>query len=53
VKAVTGRYDERGSLGMLNMKERAELVQGDLTLSSQPGQGTSITLRVPLESNLA
>jgi signal transduction histidine kinase len=53
VKSVTGRYDERGSLGMLNMRERAELVQGDLTLSSQPGQGTVITLQVPLASNLA
>lgn len=53
VKAVTGRYEERGSLGMLNMKERAELVQGDLSLSSQPGQGTIITLQVPLASNLA
>jgi signal transduction histidine kinase len=53
VKAVTGRYDERGSLGMLNMRERAELVQGDLILSSQPGEGTTITLQVPLASNPA
>ena len=53
VKAVTGRYDERGSLGMLNMKERAEIVEGALSLSSQPGKGTTITLKLPLTPNLA
>jgi signal transduction histidine kinase len=53
VKAVTGRYEERGSLGMLNMQERAELVDGELSLSSQPGKGTSISLQLPLSTNLA
>jgi signal transduction histidine kinase len=53
VNAVTGRYDERGSLGMLNMKERAEIVDGTLSISSQPGQGTTITMRLPLAPNLA
>jgi signal transduction histidine kinase len=53
VKEVTGRYDERGSLGMLNMKERAQLVDGSLTIASQPDQGTSITLQLPFAGNLA
>ena len=53
VEDVTGRYDERGSLGMINMKERAEMVDGNLSISSQPGQGTAITLRLPLAANLA
>jgi signal transduction histidine kinase len=52
-KAVAARYEERGSLGMLNMKERAEIVEGTLSISSQPGQGTTITLRLPLATNLA
>jgi signal transduction histidine kinase len=52
-KAVAARYDERGSLGMLNMKERAEIVEGTLSISSQPGQGTAIILRLPLATNLA
>ena len=29
VQDVTSGYDERGSLGMLNMKERAEIIEGD------------------------
>jgi signal transduction histidine kinase len=37
---------------MLNMKERAEIVEGALTISSQPGQGTTITMRLPLAPNL-
>ena len=48
VEEVTGRYDERGSLGMLNMRERAQLVGGSLSISSRPGQGTSIRMELPL-----
>lgn len=48
VKAVNARYDERGSLGLLNMKERAEMVDGTLSVSSQPGEGTTVTLQLPL-----
>ncbi len=48
VDAVQARYDERGSLGMVNMYERAELVNGTLEVSSVPGQGTQIKLSVPL-----
>jgi len=53
VAEVTGRYEERGSLGMLNMRERAEIVDGTLSISSQPGQGTAITLELPLAANRA
>jgi signal transduction histidine kinase len=52
-KAVTDRYDERGSLGMLNMQERAEIVNGTLSLESKPGQGTTITLQLPINTHLA
>jgi signal transduction histidine kinase len=52
-KAVTDRYDERGSLGMLNMRERAEIVNGTLSLESKPGQGTTITLQLPINTHLA
>jgi signal transduction histidine kinase len=48
VEAVQGRYDERGSLGLVNMIERAELVGGKLTIASAEGEGTRITLIVPL-----
>jgi signal transduction histidine kinase len=46
-------YDERGSLGILNMKERARFVEGVLTITSRPGQGTLVSLRLPLAPNLA
>lgn len=48
VKAVERSYDQRGSLGLLNMRERAELIGGKLELDSKPGQGTTVTLAVPL-----
>ncbi|GBD09582.1 Signal transduction histidine-protein kinase/phosphatase DegS [Candidatus Thermoflexus japonica] len=37
-------------LGLYGMRERAQLVGGTLTIESTPGQGTTIYLRVPLES---
>jgi len=40
---------QRGSLGLINLRERAELVEGQLTIESQPGQGTKISLVVPLK----
>ena len=48
VDAVQVRYDERGSLGMINMHERAELVGGTLQIASALGEGTRVMLAVPL-----
>jgi signal transduction histidine kinase len=45
--AVESNYEQRGSLGMVNIRERAELVGGHLTLRSVPGQGTEVMVRVP------
>jgi signal transduction histidine kinase len=47
--AVLGDYESRGSLGMVNMRERAALVDGSLDIKSKPGKGTSVTLVVPLK----
>jgi signal transduction histidine kinase len=41
-------YDTRGSLGLLNMQERAERIDGSLRIDARPGAGTSITLVVPI-----
>ena len=49
VDAVQRQYDKRGSLGMINMHERAELVSGKLSIASAPGEGTKITLTAPLQ----
>ena len=38
----------RRSLGLLGMEERAELVDGKLSVASCPGMGTAVTLRLPV-----
>ncbi len=48
VAEVMDSYDQRGSLGLINMRERAELVEGTWTIESAIGQGTKVTLIVPL-----
>ena len=35
------------SLGLLGMKERALLVNGEVTISGAPGAGTIVVVRVP------
>lgn len=52
VQQVERSYSSRGSLGMINLKERAELIGGTLSIESTPGQGTRITLIVPLDQDL-
>jgi signal transduction histidine kinase len=48
VGEVEGGYDERGSFGMVNMRERAELLDGVLELKSVPGKGTQVTAFIPI-----
>ena len=38
---------ERGSLGIVGMRERAAAAGGELTVHGIPGEGTSVSLRVP------
>jgi signal transduction histidine kinase len=53
VGAVDSNYEQLGSLGMVNMRERTELVDGKLLIRSSEGKGTLITVVVPLpKSNL-
>ena len=37
-----------GSFGLIGLRERAYLIGGDATITSAPGQGTSIELRLPI-----
>jgi PAS domain S-box-containing protein len=37
-----------GGLGLKSMRERLKLVQGELSIESQPGKGTTIHARVPV-----
>lgn len=48
VGAVDASYDQRGSLGMVNMRERAELIEGTLRIQSAKGSGTKISVLVPI-----
>jgi signal transduction histidine kinase len=44
---VQEAYAQRGNLGLLNMKERAEMVGAKLTIDSKLGQGTTVALTLP------
>ena len=48
--AVDANYDQRGSLGMVNMRERTELLDGVLHIESAEGKGTRITVMVPVRA---
>jgi signal transduction histidine kinase len=48
VGAVDANYENRGSLGMINMRERAELLNGILHIDSAEGKGTRINIAIPL-----
>lgn len=47
VASMINQYGQRGSLGMINMQERAELVGGEFIVKSTPSHGTHIIVRVP------
>ena len=41
---------KEGHFGLLGMKERAAAIDGELQVASEPGNGTNVSLRVPLGS---
>ncbi len=45
---VTSSYDKRGSLGMINLRERAELINSVLHIDTAPGKGTQVQVVIPL-----
>ena len=47
-KSVGLNYETRGSLGMVNMRERTELINGVLRIDSALGKGTTIQVAIPL-----
>lgn len=53
VAATLANYAERGSLGLLQMRESARLIGAHLAIDSMPGQGTRVRLRVPTEGRIA
>ncbi|MGC1378322.1 MAG: histidine kinase [Anaerolineales bacterium] len=53
VAEVNKSYDKRGSLGMINLRERTELVNGILHIESTPGKGAKIQVFIPLTEEAA
>ncbi len=50
VAQVEEAYAQRGNLGLLNMKERAEIANAKLTIESKHGKGTTVTLKLKLDN---
>jgi signal transduction histidine kinase len=48
VARIEATYDQRNSLGLLNMRERAEIANAQLSIASKIGAGTLVTLVLPL-----
>jgi len=47
--AVRTRYDQSGSLGLVNMEERADMAGGEVTIATARGAGTRLRVTVPLD----
>jgi signal transduction histidine kinase len=48
VKSMSNSYEKRGSLGMVNLSERTELINGMLHIESAIGKGTRVQVLIPL-----
>jgi two-component system sensor histidine kinase DegS len=51
VKQVESQYEQLGSFGLLNMRERVRLIEGQIEIiSPRPGHttGTLVQVKVPL-----
>jgi signal transduction histidine kinase len=46
---ILNNYSGRGSFGMVNMRERAELINGSFDMQSAVGKGTTVTVRVIIQ----
>lgn len=53
ISSVMNTYDRRGSLGMINLRERAEQINGMLKIDSTPGKGTRVRIFIPLSDAAA
>jgi glucose-6-phosphate-specific signal transduction histidine kinase len=51
--AAPGAFDAATSYGVMGMRERARHLGGHIALSSAPGAGCRVLLRVPLPAEAA
>lgn len=52
LQQIQATYAHSGSLGLVNMRERAELIEADLRIESAPNEGTRVIVRLPLQTLL-
>lgn len=45
-------WDSRSSKGLVGMRERVGFLNGQLSIVTQPGEGTCLTVEIPLEDKL-
>ncbi|MBN1267357.1 MAG: GAF domain-containing protein [Anaerolineales bacterium] len=53
LEEIQQNYEQRGSLGMVNLQERSELISGLLEIESHRGSGTCIRVTIPLTEEAA
>jgi signal transduction histidine kinase len=54
VRDIEVDYYKRGSLGMMNLRERSEMLGGEFSINSEVGKGTSVHVIIPItESRVA
>ena len=49
MEAISLRADKGQELGLLGMRERVTLLEGEFHIESKPGSGTRLTIEVPLD----
>ena len=53
VQEMEASYNNRGSLGMVNMRERTKLLNGAVSIESTEGEGSRIQIVIPLTGEAA
>ncbi|RFU63957.1 sensor histidine kinase [Peribacillus glennii] len=48
-KGFDSTQQKQGSFGLMGMKERVELLEGEMSIDSHPGTGTLVFIQVPLK----
>ena len=49
VPARLGDMSSQGKFGLIGMRERAQLLNGTMSIESEPGKGTSLIIEIPVE----
>lgn len=52
VRKEREQAEERGAWGLVNMEERARMIGGGVSITSEPGRGTTVLLEVPLSKKV-